>query len=324
MDPEQSKPSTHPTAGEDAELARSSRVDNPSYRLAYADENFIVREELRAVRLQLEWLKADLVLQEQRNESTVVVFGGARFREPAQAERGLEEAPTDFDDGNNSGARRLAQTIAESLRNNARYYDEARALARKITELSRQHGDREFVVVTGGGPGVMEAANRGAADAGGKSIGLNILLPFEQAPDPHITPDLCFQFHYFAIRKVHFLNRAKGFAAFPGGFGPLDELLETLTLIQTQKIRPLPVVLIGKAYRDRLIEFDFLVEQGAIAPRDLALFRKVETADEAFDYLSRQWKKNDLNTAAAMPFRGSPRAAASCSHATIARSRIPT
>ena len=172
---------------------------------------------------------------------------------------------------------------------NSRYYDEARILARKITEMSQTLEGNQYVVVTGGGPGVMEAANRGAADAGGKSIGLNIVLPFEQKPNPYVTPELCFQFHYFALRKMHFLKRARGLIAFPGGFGTLDELFETLTLIQTKKIKPVPIVLIGKEYWQRLIDFDFLVEQGAISEKDLNLFEIVETAEEAFAYLNKFW-----------------------------------
>lgn len=251
------QPSVFPSAKEDKELARKCHTPHDSYHLAYADEEFLLRDDLRAVRLQLEWLKPDLILEEHGIESTVVIFGGARFGE---------------------------QTPSHS-----HYYQEARALAKQITERSRQAGGSEYVVMTGGGPGVMEAANRGAADAGGKTIGLNIVLPYEQTPNPYITPELCFQFHYFAIRKMHFLKRAKGLAAFPGGFGTLDELFETLTLVQTRKIRPLPVVLVGKDYWSKVINFDFLVEQGAIKPEDLDLFHTVDTAREAYDYLASRW-----------------------------------
>lgn len=253
--------SVFPTAKEDKEHACKGATPHASYHLAYADEEFLLRDDLRAVRLQLEWLKPDLILEEHRIESTVVIFGGARFG---------EQKPS-----------------------HSQYYREARALAKQITERSMKAGGIEYVVMTGGGPGVMEAANRGAADVGGKTIGLNIVLPYEQKPNPYITPELCFQFHYFAIRKMHFLKRAKGLAAFPGGFGTLDELFDALTLVQTKKIRPLPIVLVGKDYWKKLIDFDFLVEQGAIRKEDLELFHTVETAQEAYQYFSSRWDAMD-------------------------------
>lgn len=265
--------SAFPTAAEDLELARKSRMDNPSYRLAYADDDFLLSDDLRAVRLQLEWLKAEFVQEAHQIESTVVIFGGARFAEAKTLTQ--TTAPS---------------TIAENLSKNSRYYNEARLLSQKITQLSLAQGGHELVVVTGGGPGIMEAANRGAADVGGKSIGLNIVLPFEQQPNPYITPELCFQFHYFAIRKMHFLKRAKGLVAFPGGFGTLDELFETLTLIQTKKIDAVPIVLVGKDYWNNLINFEFLVEQGAISAADLTLFQLVDSATDAYEYLVQQWQ----------------------------------
>ncbi len=277
-----------PTASEDVEFARKSRIDNPSYRLAYADEPFLLRDELRAVRLQLEWLKPDLIQQENQIESTVVIFGGARFPAPDELDYINTKEPEESLPiaGNDCTG---PQAIADNIRKNSRYYVEARLLARKITQLSLQDEGKRFVVVTGGGPGVMEAANRGAADVGGKSIGLNIVLPFEQLPNPYITPELCFQFHYFAIRKMHFLKRAKGLVAFPGGFGTLDEVFETLTLIQTKKIKPVPVVLVGRDYWQNLINFPYLVAQGAITAEDLKLFKLVEDANEAFEYLLGFW-----------------------------------
>lgn len=265
--------SAFPTAAEDLELARKNRMDNPSYRLAYADDDFLLSDDLRAVRLQLEWLKAEFIQEAHQIASTVVIFGGARFAETS------EHQPTT-----------VPLPIAENLAKNSRYYNEARLLSQKITELSLTYGGHELVVVTGGGPGIMEAANRGAADMGGKSIGLNIVLPFEQKPNPYITPELCFQFHYFAIRKMHFLKRARGLVAFPGGFGTLDELFETLTLIQTKKIDAVPVVLVGKDYWNNLINFDFLVEQGAICAGDLRLFQLVDTAADAYAYLAQHWQ----------------------------------
>ena len=250
-------------------------MENASYRLAYADDEFLSRDDLRAVRLQLEWLKPDIVQEEHNINSTVVIFGGARFPEPATKPGSMAVEQGDRN--------------AQNIQNNSRYYQIARSLAQKITRLSLEHDGREYVIVTGGGPGIMEAANRGASDIGGKSIGLNIVLPFEQKPNPYITPDLCFQFHYFAVRKMHFLKRAKGLIAFPGGFGTLDELFDTLTLLQTKKIKPLPVVLVGKKYWERVINFDFLIEQGAIAAEDIALIQWADSDTEAFDYLKTHW-----------------------------------
>lgn len=280
-----------PTAAEDLELARKNRMDNPSYRLAYADDDFMLRDDLRAVRLQLEWLKADQIQEENAIESTVVIFGGARFYKEEIAQQLLDKALKLLSQEPNSSERKRSKIMAENVLKNSRFYEEARMLAQEITQLSLRNEGKQYVVVTGGGPGVMEAANRGAADVGGKSIGLNIVLPFEQKPNPYITPELCFQFHYFAIRKMHFLKRAKGLVAFPGGFGTLDELFETLTLVQTQKIKPVPIVLVGKDYWSRLIDFDFLVEQGAVAEADIKLFHLVDTATEAYDYLESHWNK---------------------------------
>ncbi len=248
-----------PTAAEDVRHAGDLSQHGPSYRLAYDDSEFLLKDELRAVRLQLEWLKPDLIQDEQGIDSTVVVFGGARFRE---------------DDVTSAGSY---------------YCREARRFARRVTQLSRVTGGKEYVITTGGGPGVMEAANRGATDAGGTSIGLNIVLPYEQIPNPYITPELSFQFHYFAIRKMHFLNRAVGLVAFPGGFGTLDELFETLTLVQTRKIDRFPVVLVGRDYWTQAINFQFLVDQGAISHDDLNLFTLVDSADEALKVFCEAW-----------------------------------
>lgn len=278
-----------PTAADDVANARQARMDSPSYRLAYVDDDFLLRDDLRSVRLQLEWLKPDLILEEHQIESTVVIFGGARFLAPEQAELNLQAARMALKADPQSETLQRQQRIAENAWKNSHYYREARTLAQQITQHSLHRGGREYVVATGGGPGIMEAANRGAADVGGQSIGFNIVLPFEQQPNPYITEQLCFQFHYFAIRKMHFLKRARGLAAFPGGFGTLDELFETLTLIQTHKIESLPVVLIGKSYWQRLIDFDYLVEQGAIAEQDLNLVHFVDTASEAFDFLNQAW-----------------------------------
>ena len=278
-----------PSASEDLEIARRSAPEGDSYQLAYHDQQFLLRDELRSVRLQLEWLKPDLVQQDLGIESTVVIFGGARFPEADKALVLHQVAQEQLAQNPDDAALVRKARIAASVHTNSRFYDEARKLAATITRKSLEHGGNQYVVVTGGGPGVMEAANRGAADAGGKSIGLNIVLPYEQQPNPYISPGLRFQFHYFAVRKMHFLKRARGLVACPGGFGTLDELFETLTLIQTRKIKPVPVVLMGRDYWRRLIDFEFLVEQGAIDEKDLALFTLVDNAEEAWDILRSHW-----------------------------------
>ncbi|WP_428982269.1 LOG family protein [Oricola nitratireducens] len=237
----------------------------PAYRLAYDDSDFLCREDLRPVRLQLELLKPELMLQERGITSTVVLFGGARIPEPG----GIAWAAKN-------------ETQKRNLEANARYYDEARAFARLCSEHSLSTGGTEFVVVTGGGPGVMEAGNRGAVDVGAQSIGLNIVLPHEQAPNEYVTPDLCFNFHYFAIRKMHFLMRARVIAVFPGGFGTMDELFESLTLIQTGRMERVPILLFGKDFWANVINLEFLAEQGTISPDDAGLFDSVDTAEEAW------------------------------------------
>ena len=232
---------------------------SPAYGLAFADEEFLCRDELRPVRLQLELLKPEMLMNEAGIESTIVLFGGARIPDPV--DKASARTPT--------------------LADLSRFYDEARSFARLMTEKSIASGGRENVVVTGGGPGVMEAGNRGAVDAGGHSIGLNIVLPFEQAPNHYVTPDLCFNFHYFAIRKMHFLMRARAICVFPGGFGTLDELFEALTLIQTGRMERVPFLLFGRSFWESIINWDALSEAGTISADDLSLFRFVETAEEA-------------------------------------------
>ncbi len=238
-------------------LPRTPQTDNPAYRLAFHDQDFLMREALRPVRLQLELLKAELAMAERGITSTVVMFGGARIRRPG------EPAP-------------------EGQAPLRRYWDEARRFAQIAGRACVARGGREFVVVTGGGPGVMEAGNLGAAEVGAPSIGLNIVLPHEQAPNPHVTPELSFNFHYFAIRKMHFLMRAAAVAVFPGGFGTLDELFETLTLIQTKRMERLPVLLFGEAFWRRVVDFGALTEAGLIAPQDMELFRFVDDAEAAW------------------------------------------
>jgi uncharacterized protein (TIGR00730 family) len=256
----------------------STRYDGPesSYRLAFTDTDFLLREELRPVRMQLELLKPEMVQHEQGIESTIVIFGSARMVSSDVAQRLVDDATA----GGDETALRMARThLAMS-----RYYDEARRFATLVTSKSNELATPIYVV-TGGGPGIMEAGNRGAHDVGGKSIGLNIVLPHEQAPNPYITPELCFQFHYFGLRKMHFLMRSIGLVCFPGGFGTLDEMFEALTLIQTGKCRSRPVLLFGRDFWTRLINFDLLVETGLISPMDLKLFRFVETAEEAWSVL---------------------------------------
>ena len=241
----------------DRDTLISEILASPSYRLAEEDADLLGADDLRPLRLQLELLKPERVLRRNGIRSTVVVFGSARI---AQCETTPDTA---------------------QARRQARYLDEARRFAALVSRRFQQEGRCDFVVVTGGGPGIMEAANRGAWEVGGRSIGLNITLPHEQAPNPFITPELAFRFRYFAIRKMHFAVRAKGLVAFPGGFGTLDELFEILTLVQTGKMKPIPIVLVGAAFWRQAINFNFLIEEGMIAAADVALFTLVETAEEA-------------------------------------------
>jgi uncharacterized protein (TIGR00730 family) len=247
-----------------------------SYRLAFTDEDFLLREDLRPVRMQLELLKPETILREEGVAATIVIFGSARLVPRDVAEARLARAEAGHD------ARALAE--ARMTLTMSRYYEEAREFARLVTQASKSLDER-IVVCTGGGPGIMEAGNRGATEAGGPSIGLNIVLPHEQEPNPYITPRLCFQFHYFALRKMHFLMRSAGLVCFPGGFGTLDEMFEVLTLTQTGKVRRRPIVLVGREFWRRLIDFQWLVDTGMIAAEDLNLFHIVETAEEAWAVL---------------------------------------
>jgi uncharacterized protein (TIGR00730 family) len=276
-----------PSAEEDVGTAKlvpdTIQTRSDSYRLAYTDTEFLLRDELRPVRLQLELLKPELLQQDSAIRSTIVIFGSTRIPDAKTANARLQKAETEAAASPADTELSRKVKIARSILEKTHYYEAARELGRIITSESQQGERLEMVVVTGGGPGLMEAANRGAYDAKGRSMGLNIVLPREQHPNPYITPELSFQFHYFAVRKMHFLMRAKALVAFPGGFGTLDELFETLTLIQTNKIKPVPVLLFGRKYWQRIIDFDALVEEGAIDSRDLELFQYVETAKEAWD-----------------------------------------
>ena len=274
-----------PRAKQDAESAKDAvstpQTQHPAYKLAFQDMDFLLREDLRPVRFQLELLKTELVLDEAKIASTFVFYGSARIPEPAKAQALLELATDD-----------RSRKIAQSLVDKSKYYEVARELAAKVSVLPRDaNGWRQFVVCSGGGPSIMEAANRGAADVDAESIGLNIVLPHEQAPNPYVTPSLSVQFHYFALRKMHFLLHARALAAFPGGFGTFDELFELLTLIQTGKIEPIPVLLFGRKFWDRVVNFEALVEEGVVSEKDLGIFCYVETADEAWDAVQDFYRK---------------------------------
>ena len=268
---------------EDPDAASRIRaiLASPSYVPAEQDVAFLARDEARGVRLQLEYLKAETLLHEHDIRDTVVVYGGTRIAEPAAARRSVEalRQALETDPRNAVLIRKLA--VAERILAKSRYYEVAREFGRLVGNNRHSDGSRStLVMMTGGGPGVMEAANRGAFEVGAKSIGLNITLPHEQYPNPYITPELCFQFHYFALRKMHFLMRAKALVAFPGGFGTLDELFDVLTLVQTRKIKPVPIVLVGEEYWRRAVDVEFLADEGVIDAEDRDLFWFAETANE--------------------------------------------
>ncbi len=261
-------------SGEDKQTAKTvpdtPQTRSPTYKLAFADTDFLLREDMRPLRFQLELLKPELAMDEAGVNSTVVLFGGARIPSPEKRETARTKTLADL----------------------TKYYAEAQKFAEIITKRSMAAGGSENVIATGGGPGVMEAGNRGAADAGGRSIGLNIVLPHEQAPNPYVTPELCFNFHYFAIRKMHFLMRANAICVFPGGFGTLDEMFEALTLIQTGRMSKVPFLLFGKEFWEGIINWEVLADAGTIADEDLKLFQYVETAEEAINALDN-WEHPD-------------------------------
>ena len=266
-------------------------LSSPSYRRADTDFDFLARDDLRGLRLQIDYLKPDLLLQEAGVRQTIVVFGSTRICEHAEASRQVEKLTEALaaDPGNKELAHRLA--AAKRILAKSHYYDVAREFGRLVSEANNTAQEKHAVIMTGGGPGVMEAANRGAFDAGAKSVGLNIILPHEQYPNPYITPDLCFSFHYFAIRKFHFVLRAKALVAFPGGYGTFDELFEVLTLVQTQKLKQIPVILVGRDYWQRAVNFDFLADEGVIAHEDRELFWYAETAEEIWSGI-QAWYAN--------------------------------
>jgi uncharacterized protein (TIGR00730 family) len=280
-------------------MARKKKTGNhgnwwenqPSYRMAFEDPDFIMQDELRGVRLQLELMKTELSLAEHNIRSTIVVFGGTRIPEPKECRRRVKQLEDQLKNKPRDPELLKRLSIARRIRAKSGYYDEARRFAELVSSESQNSRGAEYVITTGGGPGIMEAANRGACDCGAKSIGLNITLPMEQTPNPYITRELCFQFRYFAVRKMHFVMRAKALVAFPGGFGTLDELFEALTLVQTDKTKRIPIILFGKDYWTQLINFDFLVAEGTIDPDDLKFFRFADTAERSWKMIRDFHKK---------------------------------
>ena len=266
--------------------------NSPSYKLAIEDKDFLLSDEARGVRLQLDYLKPETIMKKFGIKHTIVVFGSARVKEKNTALKELEEIKKELE---KTPSKELLKKlrIAESMVEKSIYYEEAREFGRLVGKYKGTHNN-EVVIMTGGGPGIMEAANRGAYEVGAKSIGLNIQLPHEQFPNPYVTPELCFQFYYFAIRKMHFLKKAIALVVFPGGFGTLDELFETLTLIQTKKNKQIPVVLIGKEYWEKLINFEMLVSHGMIDKEDLNIFVYKENAKDAFEYI-KNWYEGEGN-----------------------------
>jgi uncharacterized protein (TIGR00730 family) len=265
---------------------REAILNSPSYRLAEFDVDFLKRPENRPLRMQLELLKTETLLREHKVDSTVVVFGGTQIVPPAQAAAVLQTARNELKKSPDD--RQLARIVqrAEAISAKSHFYDEARLFARIVSVQSQKLDHSKFVIMTGGGPGIMEAANRGAFDVGAKSIGLNIDLPHEQEPNHYITPELCFRFHYFAMRKFHFILRAAALVVFPGGFGTLDELFEMLCLRQTQRMQQIPIILYGRNYWQSIIDFRRLTEEGVVADADLELMSYAETPDEAWDIIA--------------------------------------
>lgn len=268
-------------------------LNDPSFEVAENDKIFLYSDDARGVRLQLDYLKAEVKMKQQGIEQTIVVFGSARIVEFDTAMKELNRIQKELQKSPHSEELLGSLKKSESMVRKSHYYDEARKFGQLVGMSGKSPDDCHVALMTGGGPGIMEAANRGAQDVGAKSIGLNIELPHEQFPNPYITPELCFQFHYFGIRKLHFLQRAKALVVFPGGFGTMDELFEVLTLIQTLKTPCIPIVLIGKTYWKRVIDFDFLQEEDVIAPEDIAIVTYADTAEEAWNTIILWHKDNN-------------------------------
>lgn len=267
----------------DAPLRVEAILGSPSYRQADQDPDFLTRDDTRGLRLQLDYLKPELLLAQQGIAHSIVVFGSTRVPEPAAAQRKVDAARRALAGSPQDETLRRSLAIAERVLAKSSYYGVAREFGRLVGTRGGSTAGGSVAVVTGGGPGFMEAANRGAFEVGAKSVGLNIRLPLEQYPNPYVTPELCFRFHYFAIRKLHFLLRARALVAFPGGYGTFDELFETLTLVQTRTIKPVPVVLVGESYWRKAFDVDFLVDEGVIDAEDRELFWYAETAEEIWD-----------------------------------------
>lgn len=284
-----------PSAAEDLRLAQEvlqrgytqQQLESSAYRLAFDDMDFLLSDELRGVRLMLELKKPEMVLQEHNIEHTVVVYGSARNLSIDNLAKVVQELERDRKANPDDPTLDARTRKLEIQKQHTHYYEEARRFASMVTMRSQSEDCPQLHIITGGGPGIMEAANLGAFEAGGESIGLNIVLPHEQYPNPYITPKFCFQFHYFAIRKMHFLLRARALVVFPGGFGTLDELFETLTLVQTGKIERLPILIFGREYWDKIINFEQMVEQGVIGEKDLELISYVESAEEAWELIKK-------------------------------------
>ena len=277
------------------EQARKENLEkilhSPSYRLAYEDSDFLTDPKLRPMRMEMELLKPELLLEENRVSSTVVVFGSTRIVEPAEADRRLKRAEAALADSPEDPRCQRAVARAQRIVAKAPHYDTAREFGSLVSKACQKKNDCDYVVVTGGGPGIMEAANRGAFDVNAKSIGLNIRLPHEQQPNPYISPELCFQFRYFAIRKLHFLLRAKALVVFPGGYGTLDELFDAMTLRQTGRMQDIPIIIFGRDYWERVIDFQFLADEGTIDDKDLDLFRYAQTAEEGWEMIQAFHRK---------------------------------
>jgi len=274
-----------PKKNNDTELMVKRLKESPAYKIAYHDDDFIDTDNLRPVRLQLELLKPELILRKQKIVSTIVVFGGTRILEPRKAEARVRKIEAKLKRKPGDGALKKQLRIAKAIRAKSNFYDEAREFGRLVSEECQMRNEHQFVIVTGGGPGIMEAANRGAYDVGAKSIGMNIAIPMEQEPNPYISPELCLQFHYFALRKMHFFLRAKALVAFPGGYGTMDELFEALTLVQTGVVKRLPIILFGEKYWRKLIDFEYLVKEGTIDEEDINLFVYADKAIDAWNYI---------------------------------------
>ena len=290
----ESMPWKHPKSikeDPEAEKLVKALLQSESYKIAAEDMEFIDSYEARGVRLELDYLKAELAMKKLGIKHTIGVFGSARIVEYKTAKKKLSRIEKELDKDPTDKIMRSKLHTAQRMMEKSIYYDDARKFGSLVGKSGKNPDDCRVTIITGGGPGIMEAANRGAYDVGAKSIGLNINLPHEQFPNPYITPELCFQFHYFAIRKLHFLNRAKALVVYPGGFGTFDELFDVLTLIQTEKMDAIPIVLVSKYFWNRAIDFGFLREEGVVSYRDLDLFEIVDNADQAWQYILDWYEK---------------------------------